>query len=111
MRFAALGDSITVGFGDPMPDGPWRGWAALPAESIGADLHNLARSGAQTRDVFEKQLPRALDLRPDVVAVIVGINDTLRNTFNPVTIRRSLDEAVAALRARGALVLTARLPD
>jgi hypothetical protein len=30
-RFAALGDSVTVGLGDPMPQGGWRGWAALLA--------------------------------------------------------------------------------
>ena len=27
--FVALGDSITVGMGDPAPGGGWRGWAAL----------------------------------------------------------------------------------
>jgi hypothetical protein len=26
--FAALGDSITLGLGDPLPGGAWRGWAA-----------------------------------------------------------------------------------
>ena len=29
--FVALGDSITVGIGDPAPGGGWRGWAALLA--------------------------------------------------------------------------------
>ena len=31
VRFVALGDSVTVGLGDPMPDGSWRGWASLLA--------------------------------------------------------------------------------
>lgn len=110
-RFVALGDSITVGYGDPMPDGAWRGWAALLAEAVGADLYNLACSGALTRDVAERQLPRALDLRPEFAAVLVGVNDTLRNTFDPARIGRLLDDTVAALRARGAIVMTARLPD
>jgi lysophospholipase L1-like esterase len=111
VRFVALGDSITAGFGDPMPGGAWRGWAALLAESLGADLHNLARSGALTRDVVYRQLPRAMALRPDIAAVVVGVNDTLRNTFDAEAIGGMLDEAVSALRAGGALVLTARLPD
>ena len=34
MRFAALGDSITLGIGDQMPQGGWRGWAALLAGSL-----------------------------------------------------------------------------
>src|SRR5262245_16057720 len=107
MRFVAMGDSITVGFGDPMPNGGWRGWAALLAESLGADLHNVATSGALSRDVVERQLPSALQLRPDVAAVVVGVNDTLRNTFDPYVVRRMLDEAVSSLQACGSLVLTA----
>ena len=31
IRFAALGDSVTSGYGDPMPGGGWRGWAVLLA--------------------------------------------------------------------------------
>ena len=46
--FAALGDSITLGIGDPAPGRTWRGWAALLADGLpGARLHNLATSGAQ----------------------------------------------------------------
>jgi lysophospholipase L1-like esterase len=111
MRFAALGDSITVGYGDPMPGRRWRGWAKLLAEALGADLYNFASSGALTRDVARVQLPRAIAVRPDVAAVVVGVNDTLRDTFDPVRIGRMLDHTVAALRERGATVLTARLPD
>ncbi|MYU18663.1 SGNH/GDSL hydrolase family protein, partial [Streptomyces sp. SID8361] len=35
LRFAALGDSLTEGLGDPVPGG-WRGWAALLAGGGGA---------------------------------------------------------------------------
>jgi hypothetical protein len=64
--FAALGDSLVVGMGDPMPDRTWRGWAALLAPALGAQLHNLATSGALSVDVEREQLPRALELQPDV---------------------------------------------
>ena len=44
--FAALGDSITLGVGDPAPDGGWRGWAAFLAQSLPAGrLVNLAGNG------------------------------------------------------------------
>lgn len=115
LRFAALGDSITVGFGDPMPDGGWRGWAALLAASLApagqVDFHNLANCGALTHDVLERQLPRALQLRPHVAAVVAGVNDTLRATFDVPRIAGALDETVGALRSVGAVVLTIRLPD
>ena len=49
--FAALGDSITLGVGDPVPtDGrwAWRGWAALLAEGLHEPrLHILACCGAR----------------------------------------------------------------
>ena len=32
------------------------------------------------------QLPRALELRPDVASVVVGINDTLRRGFDPMRV-------------------------
>lgn len=116
MRFVALGDSITVGLGDPMPDGTWRGWAALLAESLAPpgphlQFHNLARPGALTGDVLRDQLPAALDLRPTMAAVVVGVNDTLRARFDVPAISAALLGTVGALRRAGAVVLTARLPE
>ncbi|MCL7427972.1 SGNH/GDSL hydrolase family protein [Streptomyces sp. YS415] len=113
LRFVALGDSLSEGVGDPVGDG-WRGWAALLAGGLAeqpVDFTNLAVSGAQTRDVRERQLPRALELRPDVVSVVVGVNDTLRCTFDLHAVADRLDKVYGALTARGSVVLTACLPD
>ncbi|WP_406155902.1 SGNH/GDSL hydrolase family protein [Streptomyces canus] len=113
LRFVALGDSLTEGVGDPVGDG-WRGWAALLADGLspaGVDFTNLAVSGAQTRDVLERQLPAGLVLRPDVVSVVVGVNDTLRCTFDIHAVATRLDAVYAAFRAQGAVLLTACLPD
>ena len=111
-RFAALGDSITVGMGDPVPGGGWRGWATLLAGTLPQpELHNLATLGALAADVERAQLPAAIALRPDVASVVVGINDTLRGDFDPERTGTSIGRTVAALRASGAEVLTIRLPD
>jgi lysophospholipase L1-like esterase len=112
--FVALGDSTTAGFGDPHPDGGgWRGWAALLAEGLanGGSFHNLAASGACAVDVERTQLPAALALAPDLAAVLVGVNDTLRGDFDVAGIGAALDHTVGALRAAGAVVLTGCLPD
>jgi lysophospholipase L1-like esterase len=111
MSFVALGDSITVGMGDPMPGGAWRGWAALLAEALPGRFHNLAISGAMIGDVWRDQVPAALSLRPDVVSVIVGVNDTLRRRFEIAVLREQLAASIGALTASGAVVLTIRLPD
>jgi lysophospholipase L1-like esterase len=120
--FAALGDSITLGIGDPAPG--WRsgsdshsgrasrGWAALLAAGLtDPDLHILAASGACAAQIEQDQLPRALALRPQIASVIFGINDTLRPGFDPDRIAASAGHTVGALRAAGAQVLTMRLPD
>jgi lysophospholipase L1-like esterase len=115
--FTALGDSITLGIGDPVrlaePGGRgWRGWAVLLADGLpDPDLHILATSGACAADVAGDQLPRALKLRPDVASVVVGVNDTLRSGFDPGRFAAAASHTVGALRACGAQVLTMRLPD
>jgi lysophospholipase L1-like esterase len=110
--FAALGDSITLGVGDPAPGGGWRGWAAFLAEGLpGGRLVNLAANGARAADVERTQLPRALELRPDVASVVVGVNDTLRAGFDAAGIQAALAHVAGSLTAAGAVVLTMRLPD
>jgi lysophospholipase L1-like esterase len=126
--FVALGDSITLGIGDPVRlppvevpgvgraprKGPrgWRGWAVLLAETVPAcALHNVAGNGACMAELERDQLPRALRLRPDVASVVIGVNDTLRPNFDPDRIGAAAAHTIGALRASGADVLTMRLPD
>jgi len=119
--FVALGDSITLGVGDPIriedPAGgrgrrAWRGWAALLADGLcDPMLHVVAGNGACSSDVEREQLPRALQLRPDIASVVVGVNDTLRPNFDPERIGSAAAHTIGALRAAGADVLTMRLPD
>ncbi|MGW3120077.1 SGNH/GDSL hydrolase family protein [Streptomyces sp. NPDC001107] len=113
VRFVALGDSLTEGVGDPVADG-WRGWAALLAGGLAeepVEFTNLAVSGAQTREVLEQQTPAGLALRPDVVSVVIGVNDTLRCTFDIHAVAERLDKVYAAFTEQGATLLTACLPD
>jgi lysophospholipase L1-like esterase len=111
-RIVTLGDSITLGMGDPAPGGGWRGWAShLAAGLPKPELHNLAANGAQAKHVERDQLPSALLLRPHVASVVVGINDTLRAGFDPVRSGQAIARTVAALTAGGATVVTMRLPD
>jgi lysophospholipase L1-like esterase len=120
--FVALGDSITLGIGDPIrlepPPGrrqgkrAWRGWAALLAETLpDPALHIVAGNGSLMADLERDQLPAALQLRPDIASVVIGINDTLRPNFDPERLADSSAHVIGALRAAGADVLTMRLPD
>ncbi|MGW4163395.1 SGNH/GDSL hydrolase family protein [Streptomyces sp. NPDC004788] len=113
--FVVLGDSLSEGVGDRVGDA-WRGWAALLAEGLAGEhgrvaFSNLSSSGAQSRDVAETQLPAALALRPQLASVVVGVNDTLRRTFDIGLLARRLDRVCAELTATGTVLLTACLPD
>ncbi|GAB2747375.1 SGNH/GDSL hydrolase family protein [Streptomyces bullii] len=111
--FVALGDSLTEGVGDPVGAG-WRGWAALLAAGLAehpVPFTNLAVSGAQTHEVLESQLPAALALRPGLVSVVIGVNDTLRCTFDIHAVAARLDTVYSACSEQGAVLLTACLPD
>lgn len=107
-----LGDSTTVGVGDPLPGGGWRGVGPLLASCFaGARYLNTSVTGARVASVRAEQLPRAVAFEPDAAVVLVGMNDTLRSDFDPVRLHEDLDHVVGALRAAGAAVVTARFHD
>ncbi|WHT21447.1 SGNH/GDSL hydrolase family protein [Crossiella sp. CA-258035] len=114
-RFVAVGDSVTEGLGDPDAHGGFRGWADRLAEAI-ADRQgsvryaNLAVRGLTTRRVLETQLAPAQELAPDLVTAVVGMNDVIRPSLNPLELAADLDALFGGLRATGATVLTATIP-
>ncbi|MFF9067351.1 SGNH/GDSL hydrolase family protein [Streptomyces sp. NPDC014891] len=115
VRFAVLGDSLSEGVGDRV-DGAWRGWARLLADGLTAErrdtaLLNLAAGGALSGDVAHRQAARALAFRPHLASVVVGVNDTLRRSFDIGALARDLGRVCADLDAAGAVLLTACLPD
>jgi lysophospholipase L1-like esterase len=114
VRFAALGDSVTHGIGDPLQDGP-RGWARILTDAMlqahDVSLCNLARPGATAADVRVEQLTDALDHRPHVASLIVGLNDTMRSTWNAERVRADLLHTAERLAAEGVLLLTVRFHD
>lgn len=115
LRFVALGDSTTVGIGDPDATSGWRGWSRILAAEL-ARTHsltyaNLAATGATARTVRSGQLPAALRLRPHLASVIVGVNDTMRSSWDPGRIRDDIHGSIGALTEAGALVMSLRFHD
>jgi len=114
VRFAAVGDSVTHGIGDPLHNG-CRGWARILTEAmLGAhdvSLCNLARPGATSADVRSEQLAHALDHRPHLASLIVGLNDAMRSTWDPGRVRADLLHTAERLADQGAVLLTVRLHD
>jgi lysophospholipase L1-like esterase len=114
VRIVALGDSATCGVGDPTADG-WRGWAQILSDAIAVDHHvsfcKLAVTGATVADVRQHQLHQALDHRPTIASLVVGLNDVMRSTWDPDQIREDLLHCAAALAREGTLLITVRFHD
>ena len=107
--FVAIGDSFTEGLEDHAPDGRLRGWAdmvatALDAQRPGFRYANLAIRGKLLAEVVAEQLPRAVELAPDLVSLAAGGNDILRGA-DVDTLAADFEPAVAKLQAAGCRVL------
>jgi len=110
---AILGDSAAYGIGDVDAEGNPRGWSYYLAKSFEDPLVylNFSRPGAQSAEVLNTQLPKALDCKPDIAAVIVGGNDLLRNGFSPEAFYTNLREIVSSLDKLNVQILLLQLHD
>ena len=122
-RYVALGDSITEGLCDAsrMPRGAFRGWADRLAHLLALSggerrafrYANLAVRSRRVAHLVEEQLPRCLEMRPDLVSVLIGANDLTQVRCDPVALAAQVEDAVTRLRDAGCDVLLATvfLPD
>jgi phosphatidylinositol alpha 1,6-mannosyltransferase len=114
-RYVALGDSLTEGLCDSSrtPAGAYRGWADrlahLLAQTSGGSTPlryaNLAVRSRRVRDLTVEQVPRALELRADLVSILMGANDLVGHGADPIALAAELEAGVIRLRAAGSDVL------
>ncbi|MEV7889158.1 SGNH/GDSL hydrolase family protein [Streptomyces sp. NPDC002817] len=98
----ALGDSFTEGMSDLLPNGSYRGWAdvlagRMAAVTPGFRYANLAVRGKLIQQIVEEQVEVAVAMRPDVITLVGGLNDTLRPKCDMGRVRALLTEAVERL--------------
>jgi lysophospholipase L1-like esterase len=108
--FAALGDSFTEGLDDRDFAGRYRGWAdrfaaLLGEHNPGVRYANLAIRGKRLGEVATEQVPRAVEMAPDLVSIAAGGNDILRPGADPDALAETFDGAVTRLRAAGSEVV------
>jgi lysophospholipase L1-like esterase len=96
----AIGDSFTAGA--PGLEGRWPD--ELAAALRPSDYHNLGVAGATTPEVADGQLARCVELEPDLVTVVCGVNDVL------LSVRPDIDAHAGALE-RIFETLRERLPE
>jgi acyl-CoA thioesterase-1 len=110
LRYVALGDSYTIGTSVTEAE---RWPNQLAAKVPGLDLvSNLGVNGYTSDDVIRNELPQVASRRPQVVSLLIGVNDVVQGVpeatyrANVVTI---LDRLVALVGAGNVVVVT--IPD
>ncbi|TMC53785.1 MAG: hypothetical protein E6J20_05170 [Chloroflexi bacterium] len=95
LRYLALGDSYTIGTGASDQS---HSWPSIIASRLNAELTNPAVNGYTTLDLIRYELPYLERVRPDLVSILIGVNDLVQGR-NPDEYRQSLsriyDEAAA----------------
>ncbi|RKS10090.1 lysophospholipase L1-like esterase [Nocardiopsis sp. Huas11] len=116
VSYVALGDSFTEGMSDPYPDsdtvpnGRYRGWADRVAEHLAGHAGevryaNLAVRGRLAGQIMTEQVPRAVELAPDLITLCAGGNDIIRPGGDPDATARLFEAGVAELSRTGARVV------
>jgi len=113
LTLAIIGDSAASGVGDSDHAGNHFGWGYHLAQAFTEPLIyiNASRPGAQSKEVLEEQLPKVLIHEPELIAVIVGGNDLLRNGFSPEVFESNLNETLRQIEESGATSMLLELHD
>src|SRR2546421_9467536 len=75
MRYLALGDSYTIGTG---ASDDAHSWPSIIASRLGAELTNPAVNGFTTLDLISDELPYVQRVQPDLVSILIGVNDLVQ---------------------------------
>jgi acyl-CoA thioesterase-1 len=107
VRYVALGDSFTIGTSVAEPERwPEQLVERVPALEL---IANLGVNGFTSRDVIEVELPQLDALRPQVLSLLIGVNDVVQGVA-PEAYRRNvetiLDDLVPRVGAGRVFVVT-----
>ena len=109
MIWVFYGDSITHGAKHTYG---WRDYPELFAERVGYEMQrgrdmiiNSGESGNTTLHLLDDFDWRITQFKPDVVSVMIGLNDSSQGPENRDTFRANMNEIVSKIRATGAALL------
>lgn len=98
-QIVAIGDSTMQAIGASRPEDGVVGRAErLVRERTGKNVHvfNVSVSGAKVAEAVENQLPKITDIKPDLVLVSVGANDSIKKT-NLDEYKKSYQQLIKAM--------------
>jgi lysophospholipase L1-like esterase len=107
LRYVALGDSYTIGTSVAAAE-RWPDQLVVRVPSLDL-VANLGVNGFTSADVIEVELPQLAGLRPQLVTLLIGVNDVVQGvpeTSYRGNIAQILDELVRLVGAEHVLVVT-----
>jgi lysophospholipase L1-like esterase len=116
IRYLALGDSYTAGTG---ASGTERSWPAIVGKRLKAqtgrevEVTNPAVNGFTTLDLIDNELAYVQRLKPDLVTILIGVNDLVREreTGQYRASLVTIYDAVAALDLASGRALAISIPN
>ena len=119
-KYVAIGDSFTEGLSDRGLGDAYLGWADRLAQVL-ANTYctvdepllyaNLAIRGRLLPQMVSEQVPRALELGPDLVTFAGGVNDAMRKSFDLDAKATEMERGVRDLRKAGIDVMMVAFGD
>lgn len=110
IKYTALGDSLTAGIGVSDYKNSYPYLVALKLSSKNnVELTNLARAGDTSLDVVTNQLPKVLLEKPDLVTILIGIND-IHNLKSLKEFEDNYTQIITVLKKSGAKLYVLSLP-
>lgn len=99
--YVAMGDSLTCGFGaDTYEDSfPYLIAEKLANEDKPVTLIPLAYPGIRTIDITENFLNQAIEIQPDIVTVLIGVND-IHNKDSLSTFKENYSDLILNLKTK-----------
>lgn len=110
IKYVALGDSLTAGVGvsDIKNSFPYLIAQKLSAKN-NVTLVNLAHAGDTSTEVLTNQLPKIALLKPDLVTLLIGVND-IHNLKSEKEFEKNLIQIVSSLKKSGTRIYLFSIP-
>ncbi len=101
VKYVALGDSLTAGVGSTnyKETYPYIAAKKLLSKSYEVTFENLGKPGAESSDVLNSQIPKAVLENPDYVSILVGIND-IHNLKSITEYKRNMSQILETLKTK-----------
>lgn len=107
MRYVALGDSYTIGTSVAESE-RWPNQLAAQVPELEL-VANLGVNGFTSRDLIEVELPQLAALRPELVSVLIGVNDVVQGVPEAAyraSVGHILDSVLQIVPSNRAFVVT-----